>query len=64
MIRNRQHGRREDAHLSLRNRRSIMKKLFLATILAAAFGLAFAHSGGTDAKGCHHDTRTGTYHCH
>lgn len=25
---------------------------------------AQAHSGGTDKKGCHHDRRNGTYHCH
>lgn len=41
-----------------------MKRLLLAAFLATAFGLAFAHSGGTDSRGCHHDTRTGTYHCH
>jgi hypothetical protein len=22
------------------------------------------HSGGTDAMGCHTDSRTGIYHCH
>lgn len=22
------------------------------------------HSGGTDASGCHHDHKTGGYHCH
>lgn len=24
----------------------------------------FAHSGGTDAKGCHTNRKTGEYHCH
>ena len=24
----------------------------------------FAHSGGTNADGCHTDSRTGDYHCH
>lgn len=24
----------------------------------------FAHSGGTDAKGCHQNRQTGDYHCH
>jgi hypothetical protein len=43
---------------------TIMNKMLLSFVLAASFGLAFAHSGGTDSKGCHHDTRTGTYHCH
>ncbi|MDX9767831.1 MAG: YHYH domain-containing protein [Ectothiorhodospiraceae bacterium] len=23
-----------------------------------------AHSGGTDKFGCHHDRKTGVYHCH
>jgi len=41
-----------------------MKKLLLAVVIASSFGLALAHSGGTDSRGCHHDTRTGTYHCH
>lgn len=25
---------------------------------------AFAHSGGTDASGCHTNHKTGGYHCH
>ncbi|MHC8341652.1 YHYH domain-containing protein [Pseudomonas sp. HLT2-19-2] len=25
---------------------------------------AFAHSGGTDAKGCHRNHKTNDYHCH
>lgn len=24
----------------------------------------FAHSGGTDAEGCHKNRKTGDYHCH
>jgi hypothetical protein len=27
-------------------------------------GLAFAHGGGLDANGCHHDRKNGGYHCH
>lgn len=26
--------------------------------------LGHAHSGGTDAYGCHHDRKNGGYHCH
>lgn len=26
--------------------------------------IAFAHSGGLDRKGCHHDRKNGGYHCH
>ena len=26
--------------------------------------LTFAHGGGLDAYGCHHDRKQGGYHCH
>ncbi|MER0344235.1 YHYH domain-containing protein [Vibrio vulnificus] len=26
--------------------------------------VAAAHSGGTDANGCHTNSKTGDYHCH
>lgn len=34
---------------------------FIATVFAT---LSFAHSGGTDRNGCHHDRQSGGYHCH
>jgi hypothetical protein len=45
---------------------------FVAMVLAAAaagagvfsMGSAWAHSGGLDSKGCHHDRKNGGYHCH
>lgn len=42
-----------------------MKKLiaFVFTVGILAVSL-YAHSGGTDKNGCHHDTKTGGYHCH
>nr|WP_245635112.1 YHYH domain-containing protein [Marinobacterium profundum] len=44
-----------------------MRKLS-ATLIAAVITLAsltaFAHSGGTDSKGCHRNHTTGGYHCH
>ncbi|WP_125933027.1 YHYH domain-containing protein [Kiloniella majae] len=42
-----------------------MKRL-LATlaILALSASAAYAHSGGTDANGCHTNHKTGSYHCH
>lgn len=44
-----------------------MKWIF-STIVAALIVLSssttFAHSGGTDASGCHRDSSTGTRHCH
>lgn len=42
-----------------------MRKIFTATILAFGLsGAALAHSGGTDASGCHMNHSTGLYHCH
>ncbi|QNP42108.1 excalibur calcium-binding domain-containing protein [Lysobacter terrestris] len=29
-----------------------------------ACGSAYAHGGGLDANGCHHDRKHGGYHCH
>jgi hypothetical protein len=26
--------------------------------------LAYAHGGGLDSQGCHHNRKTGDYHCH
>lgn len=34
----------------------------VALTLAASF--AFAHGGGLDKNGCHHDRKNGGYHCH
>lgn len=39
----------------------------LALILATAVGVPTAveaHPGGLDADGCHHNRKTGDYHCH
>lgn len=41
-----------------------MKKLFVILAVLALSAVAYAHSGGTDAYGCHHDRATGGYHCH
>lgn len=42
-----------------------MTKLIAATLSALLLGgAAFAHSGGTDAYGCHLNHTTGLYHCH
>lgn len=40
--------------------------LAVSAVLAAALfsAPAGAHPGGLDAKGCHHDTKAGDYHCH
>lgn len=36
--------------------------LFLALFLAAT--AAHAHGGGVNKDGCHHERKTGGYHCH
>ncbi len=41
-----------------------MIKFFIVTILIFYPLNIFAHSGGTDAKGCHKNRKTGEYHCH
>ncbi len=44
-----------------------MKKilmLVLVTLLMSIGSVVYAHSGGTDANGCHVDSRTGVRHCH
>ncbi len=39
-----------------------MKYFYIFVLLLSA--QAMAHSGGTDSSGCHHERRTGGYHCH
>ena len=43
-----------------------MRKRFRHTFLLAIAlpSIAYAHSGGTDRNGCHHERKTGGYHCH
>ena len=42
-----------------------MKRLGMALgILVLAPALAWAHPGGLDKNGCHHDKKAGDYHCH
>ncbi len=33
-------------------------------LIALAPTLAWAHGGGLDKNGCHHDKKAGDYHCH
>lgn len=40
-------------------------RTFVALLFVVALpGVSLAHSGGTDAYGCHHDRKNGGYHCH
>jgi len=41
-----------------------MRRIAIAAFLAVLSLAAFAHSGGTDSNGCHHDRKNGGYHCH
>ncbi len=38
-------------------------KIVIASLILVS-QMAFAHSGRTDKKGCHHDRKRGGYHCH
>lgn len=43
------------------------KRAIAAVLVIMGLGTvvtSFAHSGGTDRQGCHHDRKTGGYHCH
>ena len=42
-------------------RTKICHNFFVAIALPS---IAYAHSGGTDRNGCHHERKTGGYHCH
>ena len=42
-----------------------MKRLGIAlAVIALVPTLAWAHGGGLDKHGCHHDKKAGDYHCH
>ncbi len=41
--------------------RSVIAAICFLVVLPV---VTFAHSGGTDAKGCHTNKKTGEYHCH
>ncbi|WP_374982294.1 YHYH domain-containing protein [Pseudomonas mosselii] len=38
--------------------------LLIAAVLSFSSVTAYAHSGGTDSKGCHTNHKTGERHCH
>jgi hypothetical protein len=47
----------------------MIKKVVKVAVLALAFAtvstsMVSAHGGATDAAGCHHERKTGGYHCH
>ncbi|WP_368389039.1 YHYH domain-containing protein [Stutzerimonas xanthomarina] len=55
------------SHRHASKREHQMRKIsavIIAALIAAASASAFAHSGGTDSKGCHRNHKTDDYHCH
>lgn len=42
----------------------MLKFVFIAVSTVVFATSALAHSGGTDANGCHNDNKRGGYHCH
>ena len=43
---------------------SIVALIGLGLAIALAPASTVAHSGGTNAEGCHNNRKTGDYHCH
>ena len=37
---------------------------FVVSLVAVPLGDTLGHSGGTNSEGCHHNHKTGGYHCH
>ena len=61
----------QPCNIELRNRTPAKKaemklpiSLLIAALLLAFGSLALAHSGGTNAYGCHNNHKTGGYDCH
>ncbi|MGK8719021.1 YHYH domain-containing protein [Pseudomonas aeruginosa] len=52
-------GRTPDLTITLK-----ILSLVIAAVLSLSSVAAFAHSGGTDSKGCHTNHKTGERHCH
>ncbi|QFZ91910.2 YHYH domain-containing protein [Synechococcus elongatus] len=44
--------------------RWIWRAAVIAVILTSWDATAIAHSSNSDVNQCHHDRRTGEYHCH
>lgn len=40
------------------------KYILINILLSFLIQSAYAHSGGTDSKGCHTKRSDGSYHCH
>ncbi|MDI9237780.1 excalibur calcium-binding domain-containing protein [Lysobacter sp. LF1] len=41
-----------------------MGKWIIAALALACADVTWAHGGGLDRNGCHHDRKNGGYHCH
>ena len=49
------------AHIA---RIKILRIILSVLAFVALSTSAYAHGGGLDRNGCHHDHQTGGYHCH
>jgi len=47
--------------MPLRSRPLILAAIFVAALYPAT---GFTHGGGLNREGCHHNRKTGDYHCH
>lgn len=45
------------------NSKDFMKTLIKISLIITSLN-AFSHGGRTDSSGCHHNRKTGGYHCH
>ncbi|MDP1045295.1 YHYH domain-containing protein, partial [Klebsiella pneumoniae] len=61
-------ARRERSHeyknMSMEQALMKLSALLIADLISISSDAAFAHSGGTDSKGCHRNHKTNDYHCH
>jgi hypothetical protein len=61
-------ARRERSHgyknMSMEQALMKLSAILIAALLSITSVAAFAHSGGTDSKGCHRNHKTNDYHCH
>lgn len=42
----------------------MVRGVWAGCVLACLPGMVWAHGGGLDSSGCHHDRKRGGYHCH
>jgi len=53
-----------DKKMSMEQALMKLSAILIAALLSITSVAVFAHSGGTDSKGCHRNHKTNDYHCH